>query len=100
MAPTIQKSYAKTLKNQTTMNDINKKLKQIELQLERNKLEITILKRENQNYIKIEEVYEIIYQVFWGSINQGFDTLVELKFCLKSTIKDRLSYFSSNINKN
>ena len=24
MAPTIQKSYAETLKNQTTMNDINK----------------------------------------------------------------------------
>lgn len=97
IAPAIQKSYAETLKNQSTLEEINKKLKKLELEIEKNKLELSILKRDTQNYVKIEEMYQIMYETIWGSINQACDTPQELRYCIQSTIKDRFSKFSSSI---
>ena len=95
IAPAIQKSYAETLKNQSTLEDINKKLKKIRIRKKQTRA-INYQKRQPKLCKNRRDVPNFIRNNL-GSINQACDTHQELRYCIETTIKDRFGKYASSI---
>ena len=85
----LKKSYAETIKNKTALDETHKQLEEIEKRINETEKNIDLLKNDISKYVTFEELYEIIYECLWLQSYNGYDSSVQLKQGISTTIRGK-----------
>ena len=81
--------YAETIKNKTALDETHKQLEEIEKRINETEKNIDLLKNDISKYVTFEELYEIIYECIWLQSYNGYDSSVQLKQGISTTIRGK-----------